>query len=535
MSLSEKEEQELLWLLELEELESSWRAWLAKFFSSYTKYGFGPHHEEFWSWIWSIQKSIPPRPQSSFVAVWPRGGAKSTSAEMGCVSVGARQARKYVLYLSETQDQADDHVSNIGSMLEKKEIEQYYPDLAGRMVGKYGNSKGWRRNRLRTAAGFTIDAIGIDSAARGAKLDEDRPDMIVIDDVDGELDTLKTTQKKIDVITKKLIPAGSDDLVVLAIQNLVHPNSIFSQLTDGRADFLSDRIVSGPFPALRNMAYEQREGKFIITFGEPIWEGQSLEQCQDKVNKMGISAFLSECQQEVEAPPGGLFSHLIYQHCEWKDIPELVRIALWVDPAVTETDESDSYAIHADGLGIDGKVYRLFSWENRTNPKDALKRAILKAIELKCDRIGVETNQGGDTWQVVFDTVLKEIKEEAERQFKERAVALGVDAELVDEKGNLTAEAAEAWELEKKKYSISFDSAKATTMQGSKAHRAAMMLVDYENGKMVHVLGTHAILEKALNRFPKTKPFDLVDASYWAWHDLREMPYMGLMDFYGRK
>jgi len=38
-------------------------------------------------------------------------------------------------------------------------------------------SKGWRRNRLRTASGFTIVAIGLDTAARGVKLDEDRPDL----------------------------------------------------------------------------------------------------------------------------------------------------------------------------------------------------------------------------------------------------------------------------------------------------------------------------------------------------------------------
>ena len=28
-------------------------------------------------------------------------------------------------------------------------------------------------------------------------------------------------------------------------------------------------------------------------------------------------------------------------------------------------------------------------------------------------------------------------------------------------------------------------------------------------------------LERALRRFPRTKPFDLVDAAFWAWHDLR--------------
>jgi hypothetical protein len=34
------------------------------------------------------------------------------------------------------------------------------------------------------------------------------------------------------------------------------------------------------------------------------------------------------------------------------------------------------------------------------------------------------------------------------------------------------------------------------------------------------VRGTHATLERALNRFPKTKPLDLVDVAYWSWQDL---------------
>jgi len=479
------EEEKILTLNEYIILESDWKLWLLKFFKGYIKYGFGPHHYEFWNWIWTIKKGIY---QPSFVGIWPRGGAKSTSAEMGCVGLGARQARKYGFYVCETQDQADDHISNIGSMLESKEIEFYYPALASRLLGKYGSSKGWRRNRLRTASGFTIDAIGLDSAARGAKLDEERPDFMVFDDIDSELDTLKTTQKKIDILTKKLIPAGSNDLIILAIQNLVHPNSIFSQINDGRADFMTDKIVSGPYPALQNMAYEQHDGKFIIVSGTPIWEGQNIQQCQEKINKMGMTAFLTECQQEVEVPPGGLFSHLIYQHCKWDEIPKLIKATLWVDPAVTETDDSDSYALNADGLGIDNKIYRLYSWENRTSPKDALKRAILKAIELKINEIGVETDQGGDTWEVVFNTVLKEVKDS---------------------------------EPKYKNISIKFKSAKAGAGHGSKVHRASQMLVDYEHGQIVHVLGTHQILEKALNRFPKTKPFDLTDASFWSWADLR--------------
>src|SRR5690606_26297837 len=144
---------------------------------------------------------VRPRP---FVAVWPRGGAKSTSAELATVAGGARGQRRYAWYISEPQDQADKHVETIAAPLESPQVEYYYPGMAERKLGKYGNSRGWRRQRLRTASGFTIDALGLDRASRGAKVEEQRPDMMIFDDIDDKLDSAATTQKKIDIITTSL-------------------------------------------------------------------------------------------------------------------------------------------------------------------------------------------------------------------------------------------------------------------------------------------------------------------------------------------
>src|SRR5262249_33134883 len=79
-------------------------------------------------------------------------------------ALGAGRARRYGLYVSMTQQQADDHVQNVASMLESDAVAAAYPDLGNRMIGKFGNPRGWRRNRLRTERGFTIDAIGLDTA-----------------------------------------------------------------------------------------------------------------------------------------------------------------------------------------------------------------------------------------------------------------------------------------------------------------------------------------------------------------------------------
>jgi hypothetical protein len=154
---------------EAEALEAEgWQTWLSALFGPYVRAGFAQRHIEFWSWVWAIELGLRPPP---FIGIWGRGGGKSTSAELATVSVGARGVRAYVLYICETQPQADEHVSNVASMLESGQVERYYPDLAQRRVGKYGSSKGWRREQLRTGSGFNVAGIGLDVARRGAKLD----------------------------------------------------------------------------------------------------------------------------------------------------------------------------------------------------------------------------------------------------------------------------------------------------------------------------------------------------------------------------
>lgn len=425
----------------------------------------------------------------------------STSTEMAVTALGARNKRKYVLYVCEVQEQADDHVANIAAMMEGATIELGYENLGTPAVTKAGNTKGWRRNRIISATGFIVDACGLDSAARGIKFEAQRPDMIIFDDIDGELDTELITKKKIKVITQKLLPAGAPNCATLLVQNLVHENSIFAQLADNRADFLKNRIVSGPIPAVFDLEVEQRDlldedgevagNTWVIIGGEPSWaEGFPLLSCQALINEFGLTAFLSECQHETRPPDGEIFSHLVFAQADFEDLPidkegrlKFKRCVVWVDPAVTSKDTSDSMGIQCDALGYDGKVYRLWSWEQRSSPYKALKLAIRKAIELGADTVGVETNQGGDTWRFVYDQAMDDTRKEIE-----------------EEGGDFFRKMPK------------YKEANATKDLGSKIVRAERMLVDYERFKFIHVRGTHVTLERALNRFPRQKPLDLVDA-----------------------
>ncbi len=476
---------------ETAELEKDWRLWLPELFPAHVSRGFGPHHDEYWDWLWAIESDSDPAP---FLGIWSRGGGKSTGAELGSAAIGVRDKRPYLVYVRDTQQRADDSVSNVGKLLESEGVRRRYPEHARPSVGIHGRSDGWRRNRLRTEGGFTIDALGLDTAARGVKVEADRPGVIVFDDIDGRHDSQQATEKKIATITDSLLPAGTDNAAVLGIQNLIIPNGVFSRLADGRADFLSGRIVSGPHPALEGLVTELRawpdgRPRYVIIGGVPTWQGQDLAACQRLLDRIGLTAFLRECQHVVEDAPGGMYDHVEFRRCSWAGIPwaALERVAVWVDPAVTNTDRSDSHGIQADGLASDGTIYRIYSWEGRTSPQDVLKRAILKAVELGADSVGVETDQGGDVWRSAYDEAARELVEEG----------------LVSER-DVPA----------------FDSAKAGAGHGSKTHRGGLMLADYERGRFVHVVGTHQTLERALKRFPRTKPLDLADAAYWSWHDL---------------
>lgn len=433
---------------------------------------------------------------------------------MGVGALGATGRRRYCLYVSRTQDQADDHVASIATLLEAPEMAAFYPAMASRRLGKYGQSRGWRVNRLWTASGFVVDAIGLDKATRGVKLEDVRPDLIVLDDLDEEDDTARDVERLIRRITKRLLPAGSRDLSVIGAQNKVHDDSVFAQLVDGRADFLHDRIISGPIPAVENLEYTQHDGRFTIVGGTPTWAGMDLTVAQAKVDEWGISAFLSEAQHETEPPAGGMFDHLDFDaiHVRWEDVPALAVTECWTDPAVTNTDQSDAHGVQIDALGINGIIYRLYTWERRATPVGAIKTAIRQGATYGATHVGIETDQGGETWGSVF------------REAREAVVA-EVEAELLSAVEREDAEGVERLQsLLLGVQAMQWKSAKAGSSQMSKAARAQQwILPEYERpGPPVrHVLGTHNVLERALRRFPRSKPFDAVDAGAYSLNALR--------------
>ena len=454
-------------------------AWIKTVFPNVRLVDFGDRHQELWNWAFDIE---PRKRKEPFVGIWPRGSGKSTTAELVTTYLGATGKRFYGWYISSTQALADLHVESIGALIESQIFSEYYPKMANRQIGKFGNVRGWRRNRLRASNGFTIDALGLDTGARGSKIEEQRPDFIILDDIDEVTDSEAITLKKIKTITTSILPAGSSDVTVLAIQNLILNDGFFGKLANKKADYLTDAIISGPYPAIYGLQTEQLNGRFIIVDGQASWQGQDLETCQQQIDTWGYTAFLREAQHIIKEE-GSLFSHINFQRIEPSKVPDLVRKICVVDPAVTSTDNSDSHGINISGIDGDGRIYHIFSFEKVVSPKESLEIAIRESIKNKVETLFVEVNQGGNLWQYLYNEIVAE--------------------------------------MEVEELAPTFQELKVTSSDGSKIERANGMLADYEKGNIFHVKGTHDVLETALARFPIRKPYDLVDASVHCHRELK--------------
>lgn len=359
-------------------------------------------HRDLWEWAEQINAAYTP----PFIAIWPRGRGKSTHAEMIAADMGARDKRHYCMYVSGTQDQADKHVATIAAMLESSEVEQFNPAVSRPKIGKNG-SRSWNRTTVKTASGYTIEAVGLNKAVRGQKIDWARPDLIIFDDIDERHDTENTIKKKREIITSSILPAGASNCAVLFVQNLIHAESIASELAkrpdeDGGAQYLTERTVSGPHQSVSDLRYEmQPDGeklRWVITQGTSLWSGFDIAACEDELNRVGPDAFELESQHNIDADnPLALLKSEIFDATRRNDHPDLVQIAVGVDPS----GGAGGCGIVASGKAKIGGDWHGFTVDNRSTPlgtpsAEWAEQVLWCYYANQADVIAVEDNFGGD-------------------------------------------------------------------------------------------------------------------------------------------
>lgn len=292
----------------------AYEAWLRRYYPKAVSKPMAYFHREFWEWLWKLELDKPHPDYDAGFGIWSRGCGKTTSGLLAVAAIGALKKRRYGWLLSRTQAQANQKLLTLRTSISKINTGflAAYPHMAkARTVD--GHNLGWNTQQLicgDDADRFVMESIGLDTAVRGANVEFVRPDFLMPDDIDVLHDSPYMVEKNIEILTRSILPAGSDSLAVLGLQNLIHQDSIFAQIADGRAKFLRKRKLFGDMavPAfIGEFKVEERETDkgqlYFIVGGVPTWaEGFGIAEAEKELNEIDLPAFESECQHNVSKP-----------------------------------------------------------------------------------------------------------------------------------------------------------------------------------------------------------------------------------------
>ncbi len=107
----------------------------------------------------------------------------------------------------------------------------------------------------------------------------------------------------------------------------------------------------------------------------------------------------------LEDVPGALWTRNLIDAERIKEAPDLARVVVAIDPAMTSGEEADETGIVVAAKGVDGRGYVLSDATCRLSPDGWARRAVEAYDTYKADRIVAEVNNGGEMVEYTLRTV----------------------------------------------------------------------------------------------------------------------------------
>ena len=163
----------------------------------------------------------------------PRGFAKSTIVGLFYLSwVIVNKKKKYIVYMSQNYTKTTQFVEPIRNEFESNEkIKEIYGDLTPKNV--MDETKGKNREDLIDINGVRIQAVSFNNNIRGFKFRNQRPDLIIGDDIDDDERVVNPELRYKDnmKLTKQVLPSLSNEVGAhfKMIGTILHWDSLLSK------------------------------------------------------------------------------------------------------------------------------------------------------------------------------------------------------------------------------------------------------------------------------------------------------------------
>jgi len=188
-------------------------------------------------------------------------------------------------------------------------------------------------------------------------------------------------------------------------------------------DFPNSRLIAGGVPkgkigkdgkthAFYKMAQagiaNQKGYKHLnySSYDNPLLRNEDIDQLKDEINRMNPDMVKQEIYgQFVDNAGGLLWDELIIERQRITKAPELTRIIVSIDPAVSKTMQSDETGIIVLGKSANGHIYILEDLSGKYSPNEWATVAYQAFKRWDADCYVAEKNQGGDMVQTVIRQV----------------------------------------------------------------------------------------------------------------------------------
>lgn len=160
-----------------------------------------------------------------------RGSAKSTIVTLSnpIWAIVGKLQKKFVLIVSQTQQQARFHLSNIKEELEQNALLTHDFNI------HIDHEDEWRYDSLVLSSyGARIHSVSIGESIRGLREKQYRPDLIICDDIE-DLNSVKTQESRdytFDWFNKTLVPMGKPATKIMVVGNLLHEDSFIMRMKE---------------------------------------------------------------------------------------------------------------------------------------------------------------------------------------------------------------------------------------------------------------------------------------------------------------
>jgi len=143
-----------------------------------------------------------------------------------------------------------------------------------------------------------------------------------------------------------------------------------------------------------------QEGKVHVTRGSTMdnranLSSRFMERIQQRYSgtRLGRQELNAEILSDL---PGAIWAQSTIDAYRVDSAPEIGRTVVSLDPAVTNTEDSDEHGLIVAGIGPDQTGYVLEDASLSGSPAEWARAAVTKYHEYNADGIVVEVNQGGD-------------------------------------------------------------------------------------------------------------------------------------------